>query len=80
MTSPFHPDSFSTTPVTVTRENGTESTYRSQATSSTSHTNDHMSLGFGVGAGLPFLAEASVTGQYDKDVTENRDVCASAAL
>lgn len=77
MASPFHLDSLNNTPVTVTRENGTNSTYRSQSTSSTSHTKDHMSLGFGMGVGLPFLAEASVTGQYDKEVTENKDVCAT---
>ena len=33
-----------------------------------------MSLGLGLGVGLPFLAEVSVTGTYDKDVMENTDV------
>jgi hypothetical protein len=66
--------SLATTPLVVQREDGTEASFNSQSTSSTPSTHDHFSLGFGVGVGLPFLAEVTVSGTYDKDVIENEDV------
>ena len=61
----------------LSRENGTVSSYKSIITSKTSETGDHLSLGFGVGVGLPFLASVSVKGTYDKDIQENKDVRSS---
>lgn len=61
-------------PKILDREYGTEATYKSVSTSRGCETGDHLSLGFGVGVGLPFLASVSVKGTYDKDVQENKDV------
>ncbi|MCJ1249393.1 hypothetical protein MMC30_006616 [Trapelia coarctata] len=71
--NPFDTYSLVSTPIIINRDDGTDSSFRSESTSRTSDTHDHLSLGFGVGAGLPFLAEVSVKGTYDKDVTENKD-------
>ncbi|KAG9960506.1 hypothetical protein KCU61_g6435, partial [Aureobasidium melanogenum] len=54
-------------------EQGTVATYKSVSTKRQCETGDHLSLGFGVGVGLPFLASASVKGTYDKNVQENKD-------
>ena len=72
--SPFDTNSLLSTPILVQREDGTQSSIKSQSTSRASETHDHMSLRLGLGIGLPFLAEVSVTGTYDKDVLENHDV------
>jgi len=61
-------------PKILHRERGTNATYKSVVTSRECETGDHLSLGFGVGVGLPFLASVSVKGTYDKDVQENKDV------
>lgn len=61
-------------PKTLEREHGTQATYRSVSTVRECESGDHLSLGFGVGVGLPFLASVSVKGTYDKDVQENNDV------
>lgn len=53
---------------------GSTSTFHSVNTSKKSETSDHLSLGFGVGVGLPFLCSASVKGTYDEDVKNNNDV------
>lgn len=58
-------------------EAGTDSTFKKVSTSKQSETEDHLSLKFGVGVGIPFLAEASVEGTYEKHVQENRDVSSS---
>lgn len=54
-------------------EYGTTSTFRKVKTHKECETSDHLSLGFGVGVGLPFLASANVKGTYDNHVQENRD-------
>ena len=64
-------------PKILHRERGTDATYHSVKTSRECETGDHLSLGFGVGVGLPFLASVSVKGTYDKEVQENRDVSVS---
>lgn len=61
-------------PKVLSREDGAQATHKSVTTASRTQTGDHLSLGFGVGVGLPFLASISVKGTYDKDVQENRDV------
>jgi hypothetical protein len=61
-------------PKILHRQRGTDASYRSVNTSRECETGDHLTLGFGVGVGLPFLASVSVKGSYDKDVQENRDV------
>ena len=61
-------------PKTLDREHGTQATYKSISTTRECESGDHLSLGFGVGVGLPFLASVSVKGTYDKDVQENQDV------
>ena len=62
-------------PKVLDREHGTQATYKSVSTLHECETGDHLSLGFGVGVGLPFLASISVKGTYDKNVQENKDVC-----
>ena len=61
-------------------EYGTNSTLKKVSTLKQSETEDHLSLGFGVGVGLPFLAKASVMGTYDKHVQENKDVSYTSIL
>ena len=55
-------------------ENGSVSSFHSINTSRKSETGNHLSVGFGVGAGLPFLCSASVKGTFDEDVQNNKDV------
>lgn len=55
-------------------EYGTNSTFKKVSTTRQVETGDHLSLGFGVGVGLPFLASASVKGTFDQHIHENRDV------
>ena len=62
-------------PKRLQAEYGTTSSFKSTKTSRACETRDHLTLGFGVGVGLPFLASASVKGTYDRDVQENTDVC-----
>lgn len=54
-------------------EYGTNSSFRRVATQKTCETGDHLSLGFGIGVGVPFLASASVKGAYDNHVQDNKD-------
>ncbi|CAI7678896.1 unnamed protein product [Penicillium pancosmium] len=54
-------------------EYGTNSTFKKVATHKTCETEDHLSLGFGVGVGLPFVASVNVKGTYDEHVQENKD-------
>lgn len=61
-------------PPVLTREDGTVASFKSISTSRQCETRDHLSLGFGIGVGIPFLASASVKGTYDKDVHNNTDV------
>ena len=61
-------------PKILHRERGTNATYKSISTARECETGDHLSLGFGVGVGLPFLASVSVKGDYDRDVQKNQDV------
>lgn len=61
-------------PKAFDREHGTQATYKSVSTTRECETGDHLSLGFGVGVGLPFLASISVKGTYDRDVQKNNDV------
>jgi hypothetical protein len=60
-------------PAVLRREFGTSATYKSVETSLQCNTRDHLSLGLGVGVGLPFLASVSVKGHYDSDVMKNTD-------
>jgi hypothetical protein len=60
---------------TLHPETGTESSFNSVTTSRLVETADHLSLGFGVSVGLPFLASVSVKGQFDRHLVENNDVC-----
>jgi hypothetical protein len=55
-------------------EYGTTSTFKKVKTARQSETGDHLSLGFGIGVGLPFLASASVKGTFDQHIQENKDV------
>lgn len=61
-------------PKILEREHGTQATYKSVSTTRECESGDHLSVGFGVGVGLPFLASISVKGTYDKDIQENKDV------
>ncbi|KAJ5986738.1 hypothetical protein N7451_011103 [Penicillium sp. IBT 35674x] len=54
-------------------EYGTSSTFKKVTTRKASETGDHLSLGFGVGVGLPFLASVNVKGTYDEHLQENKD-------
>ncbi|KAK4221371.1 hypothetical protein QBC38DRAFT_377261 [Podospora fimiseda] len=71
--SPFLLDHLYRVPPKLTREYGTVASFKSVETSKQCETRDHLSLGFGVGVGLPFLATVSVKGHYDKDVQKNTD-------
>jgi hypothetical protein len=55
-------------------EYGTTSTFKKVKTARQRKTGDHLSLGFGIGVGLPFLASASVRGTFDQHIQENKDV------
>lgn len=55
-------------------ECGSVSSFHSVNTTRKSETGDHLSLGFGIGVGLPFLCSASVKGTFDEDVQNNTDV------
>lgn len=55
-------------------EYGTTSTFKKVSTSRQCETGDHLSLGFGVGVGLPFVASVSVKGTFDQHIQENKDV------
>lgn len=55
-------------------EYGTTCTFKKVETRKESETGDHLSLGFGIGVGLPFVASVSVKGTYDKHIQENKDV------
>lgn len=61
-------------PKALDREHGTQATYKSVSTTRECESGEHLSLGFGVGVGLPFLASVSVKGTYDTDVQKNNDV------
>lgn len=61
-------------PKVLRSEYGSTSTFHSVNTTRKSETSNHLSLGFGVGVGLPFLCSASVKGTYDEDVKNNNDV------
>ncbi|KAI0147798.1 hypothetical protein GGR57DRAFT_244945 [Xylariaceae sp. FL1272] len=54
-------------------EYGTTSTFKKVKTTRESETGDHLSLGFGIGVGLPFLASVSVKGTFDQHIQENKD-------
>jgi hypothetical protein len=58
-------------------EYGTTSTFKKVRTTKQSETGDHLTLGFGVGVGLPFVASASVKGTFDQNTQENKDVSQS---
>ncbi len=61
-------------PKVLRAENGTTSTFKKVKTSKESETGDHLSLGFGVGVGLPFVASVNVKGTFDQHIQENKDV------
>ncbi|KAF3016785.1 hypothetical protein E8E14_008566 [Neopestalotiopsis sp. 37M] len=54
-------------------EYGTTCTFKKVETRKEIETGDHLSLGFGIGVGLPFVASVSVKGTYDKHIQENKD-------
>ncbi|KAL2208304.1 hypothetical protein CC79DRAFT_1272629 [Sarocladium strictum] len=54
-------------------EFGTTTTFKKMQTTRESETGDHLSLGFGIGVGLPFLASVSVKGTFDQHIQENKD-------
>lgn len=76
--SPFLLADLLMVPKVLSREDGAQVTYKSLSTARRTETGDHLTLGFGAGVGLPFLASVSVKGTYDKDVQENRDVSLAA--
>lgn len=55
-------------------EYGTTSSFKKVQTKKESESKDHLTLGFGVGVGLPFIASASVKGDFDQNIEENKDV------
>lgn len=61
-------------PKILRSEYGSSSSFHSINTTRKSETGNHLSLGFGVGVGLPLLCSASVKGTYDEDVKNNNDV------
>jgi len=71
--SPFVPESLGTTPVTFRVVDGGAASYKSVEGSSSSSNEEHLSVGLGVSADCMFLT-ASVSGQYDKNVQENKSV------
>ena len=60
-------------------EYGTNSTFKKVSTSRQSETADHLSLGFGIGVGLPFVASVNVKGTFDQHIQENKDASHSPA-
>ena len=59
-------------------EFGTTTTFKKVKTIRESETGDHLSLGFGIGVGLPFMASVSVKGTFDQHIQENKDVSYSS--
>ena len=59
--------------IVYTNDDGGLSTYNSAKSTSSSSNSEHLSVSLGVSVGCPFL-NASASGQYDKDVLENKDV------
>lgn len=62
---------------TLKHDYGSVSTFNSVHTTRKTETSEHLSLGFGMGVGLPFLCSASVKGTYDEDVKKVKDVSPS---
>ncbi|PSR82111.1 hypothetical protein BD289DRAFT_371797 [Coniella lustricola] len=60
-------------PKVLRSEYGSTSSFHSINTTQKSETGNHLSLGFGVGVGTPYLASASVKGTYDEEVQKNKD-------
>ena len=72
--TPFILSDLYMTPKILQAEYGTTSAFKSTKTSRTCETGDHLTLGFGMGVSLPFLASVKVKGTYDNDIQENKDV------
>lgn len=72
--NPFILSDFYMIPKVLQMELGCTSDFNSVSTSRKTETGKHLSLGFGVGVGLPFLCSVSVKGTYDEQLKENKDV------
>jgi hypothetical protein len=77
--SPFVPGSVEATPVTFHTMDGGAASYKSVEGSSSSSAEEHLSVGMGVSVDCGFLS-VSVSGQYDKNVQDNRSVSRSVPL
>lgn len=76
--TPFALSDMYTIPKELHAEYGTTSTFKKIETTKESETGDHLSLGLGIGVGLPFVASVNVKGTYDQNVKENKDVSQGA--
>lgn len=72
--NPFILSDLTMIPKILRSEYGSISSFHSVNTTRKTETEDHLSLGFGMGVGLPFLCSASVKGTYDENVKNNKDV------
>ena len=61
-------------PKILQSEYGSVSSFHSVNTTRRSEVGNHLSLGFGVGVGIPLLCSAPVKGTFDEDVQNNTDV------
>ena len=60
-------------------EQGTTSSFTSKTTSRSAETNDHLTLGFGVGISPPIpVVTFSARGQFDEQLQENNEVYAGS--
>ena len=73
-TNPFILSDLFMIPKILRSEYGSVSSFHSVNTTRKSEAGNHLSLGFGIGVGLPFLCSASVKGTFDEDVQNNTDV------
>jgi hypothetical protein len=71
--SPFVLSDLLSLPKELHFEYGTNSTFKKVSTSRQSETGSHLSLGLGVGTGLPFVASVNVKATFDRYVQENKD-------
>ena len=78
--TPFDERSLATTPMVISRDYGSQSSFKSLSTSKSMETNDHLDLGFAVGAGPPFVASITVKGTYCRDVQDNKDVSLGSSI
>ena len=74
--TPFKPSSLASIPLLFHNDDGGAASFKSHISRLAVSDTEHMSVSMGVSIGCPILG-ASVTGRYDKEVSENKDASCS---